>query len=174
MAGMNRIQLSKNFYLDEFTRSETAARHGIEMQVPEDSEVFRNLKRLCQRILQPVRDALGPVHILSGYRPPELNKLLGGSPTSQHCAGLAGDFVVTGHMPLEVAQWIARHPFSSYDQLIHEFGQWVHVSVPYEHLPHRRELLTAFKAPGRKTTCYVHGIHPIDVATRLAFPEEVH
>lgn len=159
---MSRTQLSDNFYLDEFTRSQTAARRGIDMAVEPFGVVYFNLRRLCRRVLQPLRDALGPVHITSGYRPPKLNRLIGGSATSQHQYGQAADIVATGHTPLEVATWLREH-VTGYDQLIHEFGEWVHVSVPSAALPTpaRMERLTAIKVPRlllKPRTVYVPGL----------------
>ena len=142
---MTRIQLSKNFYLDEFTRSEIAIRHDLDIVVDPNSTVFKNLQALCQHVLQPLRDALGPVHILSGYRPTQINQLVGGSKNSQHCKGQAADIVVTGHSPLEVCRWIADR--QCYDQLIHEFGRWTHVSLTRN--KQRRQRLTALHSKGR-------------------------
>lgn len=163
---MNRVQLSHNFYLDEFTRSQTAVRHGIDMTI-DDEQIIINLEHLCQTILQPVRDALGSVHITSGYRPPALNKRIGGSPTSDHCFGLAADFVVSGATPLEVSRFI-NSQFSKYKQLIHEFGEWTHVSIPYLDEMPRQQSLTAVKVPWgilrKPKTLYVAGIIPIETA----------
>ncbi len=165
---MSRVQLSTNFFLDEFTRSQIAARRGIDMSVCQGDVIYFNLRRLCRRVLQPLRDALGPTHISSGYRPPKLNRLIGGAPTSQHQYGQAADLVVTGHTPLEVATWLRDH-VTGYDQLIHEYGAWVHVSVPSAALPEpaRMERLTAIKVPrliGKPRTVYMPGLIAIDDA----------
>jgi zinc D-Ala-D-Ala carboxypeptidase len=165
---MSRIQLSKNFFLDEFMRSEAAARHGI--VVEPDSQVFANLQRLCETVLQPLRDALGAVTVLSGYRPPEVNRLVGGAPTSQHIQGLSGDVLVAGYTPLQVCQWV-RDNLQSYDQVIHEFGQWAHVSAPPLGGPVRLQELTAVKTTpvlGIRRTVYVPGLHDMAEATRRA------
>lgn len=158
---VTRIKLSHNFFLDEFTRSETAARHGIDIIVDIDSDVFRNLVFLCTHVLQPIRDALGPVYIVSGYRPTKVNKLVGGSRYSDHISGFAADIVVSGYTPYEVAQWIAKN-IPKYHQLILEFGRWVHVSVHRGDTTPRRESLTAVKLPRRflkPKTVYLRGLH---------------
>lgn len=169
---MNRIKLSKNFYLDEFTRSETAERFGIDMHVMPGSITFHNLKRLCITVLQPLRDALGPVHILSGFRPKKLNSKIGGAKTSQHILGLAVDFVVTGYTPLQVAQWIDDNLPTSYDQLIHEFGRWVHASVEPKGTVPRIRAMTAVKIPTgllrKPKTTYVTGLYSMDKAREVA------
>lgn len=159
-----RTRLSDDFYLDEFTQSDTADRHGITIVVDAGSEVERNIQRLVDTVLQPLRDALGPVTITSGYRPKKLNRLIGGATSSQHQYGQAADIVVRGHTPLQVAEWI-RDNIIGYDQLIHEFGHWVHVSVPSERNSPRANELTAVKVNGR--TSYVPGIHPVADAERM-------
>ena len=159
---MSRHQLSPNFNLDEFTRSQTATRRGIDNHVALDSTIHSNLVALCRQLLQPIRDGLGPVHITSGYRSPELNRVIGGSKTSQHCYGLAADIVVGGYSPFEVCEWVVNHNLP-YDQLIHEFGRWVHLSIAAPGDFHRHQQLTAYKPKGK--TAYTQGIHPIEVFT---------
>ena len=46
---MNDIQLSENFKLSEFTRSETARRRKINNDAPES--VIENLRNLCQNVV---------------------------------------------------------------------------------------------------------------------------
>jgi len=161
-----RIKLSENFYLDEFTRSEAAARAGIEIVVEEGSDINLALMRLCRNVLQPLRDVLGPITIWSGYRPDTVNRLVGGSATSQHRFGQAADIVVHGTTPLDVCLMIEdmRLPF---DQLIHEFGGWCHVSVPAAGLKPRRETLTAYKGGPEEATLYPHGLHSMAAMKNL-------
>lgn len=161
---MTRIQLAKNFYLDEFTRSQLAERSGIDMRLREDSHVASNLRRLCRDILQPLRDALGPVHITSGWRPRELNRLLNSSDESAHIGGRAADLVVTGYTPLEVARWIKSH-LPHYDQLIHEFGKWVHVAIAIPGGYPRMQALTSMITNDRhQRTRYVPGLKELELA----------
>ena len=141
---MNRTSLSDHFYLDEFLVSETAERIGIDMTPP--PVVVDNLSNLCTHVLQPLRIALGPVFVTSGYRPLELNRAIGSSDRSQHVAGGAADIRVSGHSPLEVCQWLAAN--LDYDQLILEFGRWTHVSIGE---PSRRHLLTARRVDEKTT-----------------------
>ena len=73
---MNDIQLSKNFMLSEFTRSETARRRKINNDAPES--VIENLRNLCQNVLQPLRNYVGePITISSGYRCALVNSYVG-------------------------------------------------------------------------------------------------
>ncbi len=146
------MRLSTNFTTDELTASQTAIRHDID-NTPTLAAV-NNLQALVDHILQPLRTAVGvPVVINSGYRCLELNMRIGGSPTSQHMTGNAADIRIPGMTPLEVAERI--HDLGlPYDQLIHEFGSWVHVS--YDPQRDRRARLTARRVDGR--TEYVTGL----------------
>lgn len=153
------VALTANFYLHEFTRSQTAARAGIDVHVEPGDPVYANLERLCRTVLQPLRSSFGPVHITSGYRPPKVNLMIGGSDRSQHCTGQAADFVVTGYSPYDVCRLI-QDADMPVDQCIHEFGQWVHVSIAAVGREPRKEYLTAYKVKGN--TRYRRGIHLIE------------
>ena len=50
------MKLSKNFSLAELTKSQTATRMGLDNNPSEDET--ENLRLLCERVLQPVRDHL--------------------------------------------------------------------------------------------------------------------
>lgn len=122
------MNLTKNFTLSEFTYSDTARAFGIK-NIPEQAAI-NNLKALCAKVLQPLRDGLGvPIIITSGYRCPLLNKKVGGAPTSQHQYGQAADIVVAKKNLKDVFNYIKNNlPF---DQLLFErskTAQWVHVS----------------------------------------------
>ena len=130
------MKLSKNFTLEELERSQTALRLSIDNLAPK--EAVERLALLCARVLQPIRDHFGPVHISSGYRGPALNARIGGSRRSQHMRGEAADIVIAGVTPIEVCRWIEGSTID-FDQLIYE-GDWTHVS--YSSQP-RRQVLTA-------------------------------
>ncbi len=147
------MQLSKNFNLDEFLFSQTAARHNIDMTP--SALVVDNLKKLTTDILQPLRDGLGcSIKITSGYRPLELNRKIGSKDTSAHVEGRAADIKVNGRTPLEVAEFIEEHFLSSVDQVIHEFGSWVHIGIAPQA---RSQMLTAkYNADGKAV--YLNGL----------------
>lgn len=148
------MMLSEHFSLAEMIASDTATRQGI-ANVPGPFEID-NLKRLCVLVLEPLRAAIGqPIKVTSGYRSSLINTLVGGSRTSDHCAGRAADIKVLGASPLTLAKAIQSLDLP-FHQCIHEFGTWVHVSIPPAGDVPRRECLTAVKANGK--TQYMTGL----------------
>ena len=134
------MRLSENFSLEELTASETAARKGIDNTPSE--EVINNLKRLAAA-LQEVRALLNHRAILisSGYRSHELNQAVGGSATSDHCKGLAADFICPSYgSPNDIVRAIAASDLS-FKQVIREFDKWVHLSIPEERQEPRKQAL---------------------------------
>ena len=128
-----KMELTRNFSLEEMLRSDTAKRCGItnKPKAEEETEVVENLKALCVEVLQPLRDFLGkPVVVSSGYRCRELNKKVGGISNSQHLTGEAADIRVKDrHELIEIMRFIMDD--TVFDQLIREksaTGEWVHVS----------------------------------------------
>lgn len=143
---MNDIRLSEHFWLREFTRSEYAARMGIEIVAsPEEIE---NLTRLCGLVLEPLRASLNAViTILSGLRPEIVNTGVGGSKTSDHRFGRASDIIVAGYTPRQVCERIVRLRLP-YQQVILEFDQWTHVSIAAVGLVPLYQTLTARRVDG--------------------------
>lgn len=123
------MMLSPHFTLAELTVSDTACRKGIDNTPP--PAILENLKRTAA-LLEEVRTLLGnkPIIVTSGYRCVALNREIGSSDTSAHCQGQAADFTCPGYgSPLQIAQAIyAAKPPIKFDQLIHEFGSWVHIA----------------------------------------------
>ena len=97
----------KFFSFPEFENSLTAALKGYDNEAPREAR--RNIEYLVDTVLDPLREAMGfPVIITSGYRCAELNRDVGGSPTSQHLLGLAADFRPNYTNPDEMAERMAR------------------------------------------------------------------
>lgn len=143
---VNGIKISRNFRLNEFTKSNTAIRLGID-NTP-SAEVIQQLEWLCLRVLQPVRDHFGKsVQISSGYRSLKLNRSLGSSDNSQHTTGNAADLEIFGIDNYVLACWIRDN--LDFDQLVLEFydgtpdSGWVHVS--FKETGNRMECLTIGK-----------------------------
>ncbi|MBF0283605.1 MAG: peptidase M15A [Magnetococcales bacterium] len=151
------LRLSLHFKLSEFTASMTAVRHGVPVVILPGSHEWGNLQRLCEDVLEPLRTATGgPIRILSGYRPPELNRLVGGSPTSAHLKACAADLQVGDHAPYDLALWLSRSGLP-FDQVILEFNRWVHVAVAEPNLRPRRQVRTAWRNRLGQV-CYTPGV----------------
>ena len=140
------MNLSRNFTLQELTKSDTAIRKGIDNNPNADQ--VEKLKLLCERVLQPVRDHFGRVKVTSGFRSPELCAAIGSSVNSQHAKAEAVDFEVIGVDNAEVADWIYINIRT--DQLILEFytpgepnSGWIHAS--YIEFNPRAQYLRAYR-----------------------------
>ena len=71
-------------------------------RIPPDLKVVQNIIRVARK-LQEVRDFYGkPITVNSWYRPPAVNKSVGGVSNSRHLVGDGVDFVVHGVHPLKV------------------------------------------------------------------------
>ena len=144
------MNLTENFSLNELTKSQTAERKGID-NTP-STEHQENLKRLCESILQRIRDHFGEVvSVSSGYRSPELCVAIGSSTKSQHARGEAADFEIFGVSNKELADWINEN--LTYDQLILEYWKesdpnsgWIHCSFTLN--GNRKQYLRAYKENG--------------------------
>jgi uncharacterized protein YcbK (DUF882 family) len=152
------MNLTTNFSLVEMVKSETALRHGLD-NTPGEVEI-ENLRVLCEKVLQPVRDHYGRgVKVNSGFRHPEVNAAVGGSKTSDHCKGQAADIEIPGVPNAELAKWISEN--LQFTQVILEFytpgvpdSGWVHVS--YNPADLKKQQLTASRVDGK--TVYTPGL----------------
>ena len=96
---MNKdMRLSEHFTLGELTKTSFKTEDG---NIP-SRVVIENLRNLCENWLEDLRYSYntlyhkGGVIINSGYRSPEVNRLAGGAPTSNHLTGCAVDIHVAG------------------------------------------------------------------------------
>lgn len=124
--------VSKNFDFKELEKTDVP---GMQVKNTIASvEVRDNIKALVDTVIQPLRDAWGkPLAINSGYRCPEVNKAVGGVPTSQHSRGEAADvcpFGRNGHGDIETVRQLAitaRDLGLPFDQMI-LYPTFVHFS----------------------------------------------
>lgn len=127
--------VSKNFDYKEFEKTDVP---GMQVRNTIASvEVRDNIKALVDKVIQPLRDAWGkPLTINSGYRCQEVNKAVGGVPTSQHTKGEAADVCPFGrndHGDIEVVRKLAitaRDLGLPFDQMI--------LYPSFLHLSHKR------------------------------------
>ena len=113
----------KYFKASEILRSSTAIRNGID-NTPNDPEIIENLNYTLDR-LNKIREGFGePIIINSGYRCPEVNKLVGGVTNSYHKLGLAVDLKWNKRL----FEYIMEN--CQFDKLIREkskTGMWIHL-----------------------------------------------
>lgn len=121
----------KHFTISEMLKSDTAIKQRLWNGA--NLEVEESLRALVDEVLDPLRERYGiPIYVNSGYRCPELNRLIGGAFNSQHMRGEAAD--ITAGSPsenLKLAHMIEEA--GKFDQLIYEHvhdgkPQWLHVS----------------------------------------------
>ena len=147
------MRLSNNFTLEEFLVSRTAELKNIDMTP--SGEIISNLQRLVDTCLQPLRDEVNAtIYVSSGFRPLALNLAIGGSQTSEHVNGNAGDLKVAGQTSYDTCKLIVLMELP-FDQVILEFppNGWTHLGVR-DIL--RSQQLTAYRKNGRRK--YVPGI----------------
>ena len=122
------MRLTDHFSLAEMTVSEVAARKGLDNTPPGD--VIEALLRTAQGLERIRTVIMQPIIVLSGYRAPAVNEAVGGSKTSQHLRGEAADIIAPAYgSPALLAEFLERRMDEfGIDQLILEYGRWVHVS----------------------------------------------
>ena len=131
------MKLSEHMTLAELCKTNT----GIE-NVPNEAQV-ENLKRVCrwlERLRKRWNDKYGdgddPIIINSGFRSPEVNKAVGGVPTSNHLTGCAVDIRCIGmEQALRYASIlldISDMSREDFDELLIEQRRnviWIHFAV---------------------------------------------
>ena len=146
------MQLSKYIMLAEFERSDYALRHGMKNKMGTTQTAYA--KELCVHVLDKIRDYYkSPIIISSGFRCMSVNTAIGGVATSQHTKGQAADFTIVGKTVDQVFQDIRCGKIKglAYDQLIWEFGLWIHISYVADQ--NRHQNLKAMRQAGR--TVYI-------------------
>ena len=162
------MKLSKHFSLREMLKSDTGQRHGIENVY--NDRVLCNLTAICQRVLEPLREEFGPIQITSGYRHPDINRLIGSSDSSSHIAGFLDggtkaavdcEAFSSEISNLQLVHFIRDN--LSFSQVISEYwipgdphSGWVHVSYDSIDASNNCDCLTASRVDGK--TQYSEGL----------------
>ena len=162
--------VAPNFRLYELTKSEIAARQGIDNSFASDRHL-QSAVHLAREVLQPIRNAFGPITPNSVYRGQALERALKKRPaswisSSQHTRGEACDVEVVGTSTLDLANWAAQN-LADFDQIICECydprngpnAGWVHISLRRPgNGENRQKLLSYVRDPMSARFVYVNGL----------------
>jgi len=153
----------KYFTLQECTRSDTAAKRGIDNTPSPVHEA--HIVESVEMLLDPLRGAweayckkngLGAagIFVSSGYRSPALNAAVGGSKTSAHCCGYAFDLVPANRRMTEFKLFCCEFLRGRlFDQLISEaedgrgVPRWMHVGYKSPRGEQRKQFFTMKEGP---------------------------
>lgn len=128
--------ISRNFDWSEFEATSHAselARRGVR-NVISSFEVRDSVLALVRKVLQPLRDVYQkPMKVNSGYRCPELNRLVGGVSTSQHVKGEAADI----HTGSQAETFRLAHLAKSTPEIWAEIDQMI-LYPTFIHFSHKR------------------------------------
>ena len=143
---MNKnMKLSEHFTLGEVTKTS----YKTEDQNIPSRVAIENLKNLCENWLEDLRYSYYTLShkrdsphcemliINSGYRSPEVNRLAGGSPTSNHLTGCAVDIRVEGFeqavryasILLDISEGTKRDFDELYIERNKAGSHWIHFAV---------------------------------------------
>ena len=139
------MKLSEHFTLGEVTKTS----YKTEDQNIPSRVAIENLKNLCENWLEDLRYSYYTLShkrdsphcemliINSGYRSPEVNRLAGGSPTSNHLTGCAVDIHVEGFeqavryasILLDISEGTKRDFDELYIERNKAGSYWIHFAV---------------------------------------------
>lgn len=125
--------LSPHFSSQEFLRSELADTHGWDNTDGWTAEYRSNAEALATHVLEPIRAALGrQVHIVSGYRSPQVNQAVGSTSSSHHTVGQAADIWVPNVSPEDIVHVVRQLQLPVAEVITYDDLDTVHVA-------HRRD-----------------------------------
>ena len=138
--------VSPHFSLEEVQHTGT----GLPNEIP--PELMANAITLAEDVLEPLRVILGPLHINSWYRSPEVNKAVKGAKNSAHLEARAADILPNGSCLDKFKLALTLLDELPIDQIILEQGrtQWIHVAIPERGQKPRKQALVARIGPNGK------------------------
>lgn len=89
---LGRTQLSKSFFMREFLYSEISQIEGIP-NIPDDPELtIAAGKKLCEKVLEPLQDALGRISVRSAFRASDVNTKGAENKNQYNCGSNEGNY----------------------------------------------------------------------------------
>lgn len=130
------MYLTDHFDMDELEHTD----HEVSNECPQ--HLAGNALRQAQ-LLEDARVLVGPLQVSSWYRSNELNKLVGGEPTSYHLDALATDVVPRGNIFSAFKTLVASG--LEYDKIIYEkrSSEWIHIQSAHQDAVPRKIALVA-------------------------------
>ena len=117
---MDDVRLSPHFTLAEFCNWQKYPANVPTLQV------VANLTYGCLMLLEPAREAVGPIIINSGFRNSRVNTLVGGVKNSQHLLGQAAD--IRPKDPAQFQRLVAFLRNCEYTDQLLTASNWLHIS----------------------------------------------
>jgi uncharacterized protein YcbK (DUF882 family) len=130
--------ISKHITIEEATFSAKAVSNKIS-NVPNEAQL-KAMQLVAEKLFEPLRVWYGkPIKINSFFRNNQVNKLVGGSATSQHCKGEAIDISAgSKEENKKLFDYVCKN--LDFDQVINEYNfTWVHIS--YKSKGNRKQIL---------------------------------
>lgn len=144
-----------SFTWEQLRVSASASRAGVPNLITPQAR--RNLEHLTVKLLEPLKQRLdGKLTVTSGYRSPSVNKLIGGSSSSQHMSGEAVDLASSRFSSSEAfAKWFLAQGLP-FDQIVwYAPNQSSHIHISLKRSGNRGRV-TYMNAQGN----YVNGVYP--------------
>jgi hypothetical protein len=150
------LKISPNFFWEEATVTQ---QRGLDNAPP--TIVIPSLVMVFNEQMEQIRQLLDcPIHINSGFRSVAVNTAVGGVATSQHCKGQAVDFTPMKEIALKDAMDAILAGGVPFDQMIYEFGSWLHISRPDFGTSPRKSILMIGKWTDGKYLPYDSNVIP--------------
>lgn len=138
---LGRVRLSRSFFMRDFLHSEIAAWHGFKNVPDHPDEAIALGRMLCEQLLEPLQETFGRIHVRSGYRSPEVNRV--GNENKLNCASNEANYAhhiwdypdsqgKRGATACIVIPWLVDHIEKGGSWT--DMAWWIHDHLPYSTL----------------------------------------